>query len=98
MVVQSGRGSDEVQGLSVRAIATVSPWLLDFQHFGKMQAEPAARLIEVWLALMLRVCAHIGCEVDITLCRSASDGRAGRCASCYRITIDVQNLFSTSTF
>ena len=58
MVVQCGRGSDGVQGLSVRALATVSPCLLGIQHFGNMKAEPAARLIEVWHASCCE-CVHI---------------------------------------
>ena len=78
MVVQCGRGSDAVQGLSVRAIATVSSYLLGWVHFGEMKVGPAARLIEVWHALLLRVCAHIGREAD-TICAGvpATDERAG---------------------
>ena len=56
MVVQCGRGSDGVQGLSVRAIATVSPYLLS--RFGGIDTAAGARLIEVDCLDAASVCTY----------------------------------------
>ena len=74
MVVQCGQGSDAVQGLSVRAIATVSPKLLGW-FAGIRDNAAGARLIEVWLDSAYVQSGPLRLTIHVQECQRRTSGQ-----------------------